>query len=423
MPGGDPELLVDEVDPRDELGHRVLHLEARVHLEEVELVADEEALDRAGGRVADRARELERVRPRAARGGRRRPSARATPRSASGGGAGRSSRARRAGRRCRGRRRAPGSRRAAGPRSSARGRPLRSRRSAARRRAPRRAWPPARPGRTATRKPIPPPPPGGLDRDRVADPLRDARARRRASRRRRRCPGTTGIAEPPGRRRARARLLAHRLDRLRRGPDEDDAGLRARPRERRVLGEEAVARVERLAPASSAAAASTAGDVQVALARRAPGRSRRPRRRVDVDARPGRPRSRRRRRRCRARAGHGSRAPRPRPGSRPEPSRTRLSRARTWARPRRPDRRPRRARGSRRPPLSASTGISSFIDSRIADHVVDRHVVALGNEYLPDVAGDGGADLAHVIVAGGSHCRSGVGSIDSHSHAFNQAFV
>jgi hypothetical protein len=51
----DEDLPAHEVEPRDRLGHRVLHLEASVHLEEVEgarLVDDE--LDRAGADVADR---------------------------------------------------------------------------------------------------------------------------------------------------------------------------------------------------------------------------------------------------------------------------------------------------------------------------------------------------------------------------------
>jgi hypothetical protein len=46
--------LADEVDARDCLGHRVLHLDARVHLHEVEvLVVVDEELDRAGVLVAD----------------------------------------------------------------------------------------------------------------------------------------------------------------------------------------------------------------------------------------------------------------------------------------------------------------------------------------------------------------------------------
>ena len=44
----------------------------------------------------------------------------------------------------------------------------------------------------------------------------------------------------------RAHLVAHQLDRLRRRPDEHDARLRARPRQRRVLGQEPVARVQRV---------------------------------------------------------------------------------------------------------------------------------------------------------------------------------
>ena len=36
QPGGQPELLADDVEPRHQLGHPVLHLQPRVHLEEVE---------------------------------------------------------------------------------------------------------------------------------------------------------------------------------------------------------------------------------------------------------------------------------------------------------------------------------------------------------------------------------------------------
>jgi hypothetical protein len=45
---------------------------------------------------------------------------------------------------------------------------------------------------------------------------------------------------------ARARLRAHRLDRLGRGADEDHSGLLAGPREGGVLGQEAVAGMDRL---------------------------------------------------------------------------------------------------------------------------------------------------------------------------------
>ena len=46
----------------------------------------------------------------------------------------------------------------------------------------------------------------------------------------------------------RAHLVAHQLDRLRRRPDEDHARLRARAGERGVLGQEAVAGMERVGP-------------------------------------------------------------------------------------------------------------------------------------------------------------------------------
>ena len=56
-PGGDPQLLADEVDPGDELADRVLDLEPRVQLDEVErAVGAEQELERAGVPVADRAR-------------------------------------------------------------------------------------------------------------------------------------------------------------------------------------------------------------------------------------------------------------------------------------------------------------------------------------------------------------------------------
>ena len=44
LPGRHADLLLDEVDPGDHLGDRVLHLESRVHLQEEEIAArvDEE---------------------------------------------------------------------------------------------------------------------------------------------------------------------------------------------------------------------------------------------------------------------------------------------------------------------------------------------------------------------------------------------
>ena len=59
-PGRDAQLLGDEVERRDHLGDAVLHLEARVHLEEPELAVLVEALDGARVHVAARARHLHR---------------------------------------------------------------------------------------------------------------------------------------------------------------------------------------------------------------------------------------------------------------------------------------------------------------------------------------------------------------------------
>ena len=52
----DLDLLAHDVDAGDHLGHAVLHLHARVHLEEEVLAVLEQPLDRAGGAVADGAR-------------------------------------------------------------------------------------------------------------------------------------------------------------------------------------------------------------------------------------------------------------------------------------------------------------------------------------------------------------------------------
>ena len=57
---GDEHLLADDVDPRDLLGDGVLDLHARVHLEEVVgPVPREQALDRAGRPITDRARRVD----------------------------------------------------------------------------------------------------------------------------------------------------------------------------------------------------------------------------------------------------------------------------------------------------------------------------------------------------------------------------
>ena len=58
--GCDPELLPDDVDAGDELGHRMLDLDSAVQLEEVEVAPVEHELDGAGAPVADRASEGDR---------------------------------------------------------------------------------------------------------------------------------------------------------------------------------------------------------------------------------------------------------------------------------------------------------------------------------------------------------------------------
>ena len=54
---GDAELPLDQVEPGDHFGDRMLDLQARIHLHEVErAVAVDDELDRAGTDVADRLR-------------------------------------------------------------------------------------------------------------------------------------------------------------------------------------------------------------------------------------------------------------------------------------------------------------------------------------------------------------------------------
>ncbi len=54
LASGDQNLLADDVDAADHLGHAVLDLDPGVHLEEEVIVADLQSLDRAGRAVADR---------------------------------------------------------------------------------------------------------------------------------------------------------------------------------------------------------------------------------------------------------------------------------------------------------------------------------------------------------------------------------
>ena len=97
---GGAELQLDEIEPGDRLGHRMLHLQPGVHFHEVEAVGAQalatvgDELDRAGAHIADRAGGFDRrlaPSPRASRASCR---ARAPPRSPSDGGAAASSRAR-----------------------------------------------------------------------------------------------------------------------------------------------------------------------------------------------------------------------------------------------------------------------------------------------------------------------------------------
>ncbi len=53
LAGRDPDALLDDVDPGHHLGHAVLDLDAGVHLQEEVLAVLEQALDRAGAGVAD----------------------------------------------------------------------------------------------------------------------------------------------------------------------------------------------------------------------------------------------------------------------------------------------------------------------------------------------------------------------------------
>ena len=64
LAAGDPDHLAHQIDAGDHLGHRMLDLDAGVHLDEVEVVADVvvEVLERAGAAVVDRLGERHRGR-------------------------------------------------------------------------------------------------------------------------------------------------------------------------------------------------------------------------------------------------------------------------------------------------------------------------------------------------------------------------
>ena len=219
----DRDLLGDEVEAGHHLGHRMLHLDARVHLEEVELVAvDVDAGTRRCRRRGSPGARAKRTRRRMqrARAARRRAAAPGIPRSASGSGAAPSSRARRGGRTCRRRRRAPALRRAGRAPRSAPGR-------RARRRRPRRPRRPPCPSRRQVLQVVdalhaaPAAAAHGLDQQRRADALGQ---RLRLLERVHRAAGHDRHIRGLGLG-ARAQLVADRLD-LRRGrADEHDAVL------------------------------------------------------------------------------------------------------------------------------------------------------------------------------------------------------
>ena len=51
--GGDADLLAHDVDAGDRFGHRMLDLQARVHLDEIEVAVLVKELDRAGAEIAE----------------------------------------------------------------------------------------------------------------------------------------------------------------------------------------------------------------------------------------------------------------------------------------------------------------------------------------------------------------------------------
>ena len=58
-PAAIADLLLHDVDAGDQFGHRVLDLDARVHLDEVELAVLVQELERAGAAIADLAAGLD----------------------------------------------------------------------------------------------------------------------------------------------------------------------------------------------------------------------------------------------------------------------------------------------------------------------------------------------------------------------------
>ena len=210
-------------------------------------------------------------------GGARPSSARAPapPRRASGGVAGASSRAPRWRRRGRSRRRAAGPRCVGPAGSRARGRPRRRRRPRPPRPSRRPAPRAGRPGAATRRIPRPPPPAAALTSS--GKPIRSASARIAGERvgpvDRDRLEGARhGLDPDRPREPARPELVAERLDDRGRRADEHEPGLLDGPGERRALGEEPVAGMDRLG-AGRPRGLDDRVDAEVALGRRRAGRS------------------------------------------------------------------------------------------------------------------------------------------------------
>ena len=219
----DFELQPDEVDAGDHFRDRMLDLDARVDLHEIEIVALDvvEKLDRAGVAVADRGQKIDRrlVQPRSRRVSE--APRRAPPRPSSDTGAAASNRARRNAARGRRRDRGLALRRGERARRSARYRACRRRKLPWPRSRRARTRPPATLASRATTMPRPPPPADALVT--TGNPISSANATASAARSEllaaRRHRDARRFGEAAGR-----QLVAHRLD-----------GLRGRARRRRRL--------------------------------------------------------------------------------------------------------------------------------------------------------------------------------------------
>ena len=169
--GRDLDLQPHQVEAGHQFRDRMLHLQARVHFQEVEAaVLIHQELHRAGVVVAGGARGADRRlahRVRASRDAAR-PAATGTPRSPSDAAAGWSTRARRGGPCCRGGRRAAGFRCGAAARSASRRRPRRCGRRARPRSTASRSAASRSASRSTRRMPLPPPPATALSRIGIA---------------------------------------------------------------------------------------------------------------------------------------------------------------------------------------------------------------------------------------------------------------